>query len=345
MAVEVSAIGRPALSRLLAVAAALLITGNCARSSTLPHGLTDAEFRGLMDGLSEPAGSFDISDNLVSNEPRVAENARWITSSGGAYIGVGPEQNFTYIAQARPEIAFVIDIRRENRNLHLLYKALFELSRDRADFASMLFSRLRPTDLSSRASADALFDAFGRVAPSSALLVQTVSLVRAKLMEGHGLPLTSADLDDIQRALTAFYEAGPAIDFWGTRKADPKSLRPSDRKLMTMVDNTGQARSFLSSEGAFAFVKDLHVRNLIVPLVGDFGGAGVIRRVGAYVAQHGAVVTTFYGSNVPVYLTVQQHRAYCGHLASLPAARGASYVDNDSVRPLRAKLEDCARMR
>jgi len=102
-----------------------------------------------MESLSEPAGRFDISDNLVSNEPRVAENARWISGSGGAYIGVGPEQNFTYIAQSRPDIAFVIDIRRENRNLHLLYKALFELSRDRADFVSMLFSRLRPPDLSS----------------------------------------------------------------------------------------------------------------------------------------------------------------------------------------------------
>ena len=318
---------------------------SCARSSTLPRSLTDAEFRGLMDHLSEPAGTYDISDNLVSNEPRVAENARWITSSGGAYIGVGPEQNFTYIAQSRPDIAFVIDIRRENRNLHLLYKALFELSRDRADFVSMLFSRLRPADLSSRASADALFDAFDRVQPSSALLAQTVSLVRAKLVEGHGLPLIPQDLDDIHRALMAFYDAGPAIDFWGSRPADPKSLRPSYRKLMTMVDNTGQARSFLSSERGFRFVKELHARNLIVPVVGDFGGAGVIRRVGAYIAEHGAVVKTFYGSNVPVYLTVQQNRAYCGYLASLPVARGASYVDNDSVRPLRAKLDDCSRVR
>ena len=297
-----------------------------------------------MDSLSEPAGRFDISDNLVSNEPRVAENARWISGSGGAYIGVGPEQNFTYIAQSRPDMAFVIDIRRENRNLHLLYKALFELSRERAEFVSMLFSRLRPMDLSSRASADAVFDAFDRVEPSAALLAQTTSLVRAKLVEAHGLTLGPEDISDIQRALEAFHDAGPAIDFWGSREADAKSLRPSYRKLMTMVDNTGQTRSFLSSEHAFAFVKDLHARNLIVPVVGDFGGAGVIRRVGAYLAGHGAVVRTFYGSNVPVYLTVQQNRIYCGYLASLPAARSATYVDNDSVRPLRAKLEDCARV-
>jgi hypothetical protein len=337
--------GRFAFYRLLAVAAAIAMAGSCGRQSSLPRSLTDADFRDLMESLSEPAGTFDISENLVSNEPRVAENARWIATSGGAYIGVGPEQNFTYIAQARPDIAFVIDIRRENRNLHLLYKALFELSRDRADFVSMLFSRLRPAELSSRASADALFDAFDRVAPSEGLLVQTGALVRAKLTGGHGLPLMREDLDDIQRALKAFYDAGPAIDFWGARKADPRSLRPSYRKLMTMVDNTGQTRSFLANESVFGFVKDLQTRNLIVPVVGDFGGAGVIRRVGTYLAGHGVDVRTFYGSNVPVYLTVQQNRVYCGYLASLPASRRASYIDNDSVRPLRAKLEDCARIR
>jgi len=337
---------RPAFYRLLAVVAGVfLFSPGCGRSSSIPHSLTDVDFRGLMESLSEPAGTFEISDNLVSNEPRVAENARWLTTSGGAYIGVGPEQNFTYIAQSRPDIAFVIDIRRENRNLHLLYKALFELSRDRADFVSMLFSRLRPADVTSRASADALFDAFDQVPPSAALLTQTVSLVRAKLADNQGLPLTPEDLHYIQRALQAFHDAGPAIDFWGSRKADPRSLRPSYRKLMTMVDNSGQTRSFLSAESVFAFVKDLQARNLIVPVVGDFGGAGVIRRVGTYLAEHRADVRTFYGSNVPVYLTVQQNRTYCGYLTALPASRRASYVDNDSVRPLRAKLEECSRIR
>ena len=59
-------------------------------------------------------------------------------------MGVGPEQNFTYIAVTRPAIAFIVDIRRGNLDLHLMYKALFELSADRADFVSRLFSRKRP---------------------------------------------------------------------------------------------------------------------------------------------------------------------------------------------------------
>jgi hypothetical protein len=88
----------------------------------------------------------------VSNEPHVSENARWLHSTGGVYVGVGPEQNFSYIATLHPSTAFIIDIRRENLDLHLMYKALFELSTDRVDFVSRLFSRPRPANLPSSAS-------------------------------------------------------------------------------------------------------------------------------------------------------------------------------------------------
>jgi hypothetical protein len=42
-------------------------------------------------------------------------------------------------------VAFVIDIRRGNRDLHLMYRALFELAHDRAEFVSLLFSIPRPS--------------------------------------------------------------------------------------------------------------------------------------------------------------------------------------------------------
>ena len=47
---------------------------------------------------------------------------------GGAYLGVGPEQNFNYIAAIRPAITVIFDIRQQAVMQHLLFKALFELS-------------------------------------------------------------------------------------------------------------------------------------------------------------------------------------------------------------------------
>ncbi len=67
---------------------------------------------------------------------------------GGVYLGVAPEVNFSYITAIKPRMAFIIDIRRGNLHEHLLYKALFEMASDRADFLSRLFSRKRPAGLS-----------------------------------------------------------------------------------------------------------------------------------------------------------------------------------------------------
>ncbi len=182
--------------------------------------MSDREFWNLSEALSEPAGTFSLSDNLVSNEPRLAENARWLRPTGGAYIGVGPEQNFSYIARLRPAMAFIIDIRRENRSLHLLYKALFELSSDRADFVSRLFSRPRPAGLQSNESVDDLFKRYDGVPPSREQYSRNAALIRERLLSTHALPLSPADLEWIDRVFRAFYADGPSIQFWDSSPAD-----------------------------------------------------------------------------------------------------------------------------
>ena len=259
----------------------VLATSACGRGEALPGALDDQTWWRLIETLSEPAGTFDLSDNFVSNEPDYADRARWLRPSGGAYLGVGPEQNFSYIAALRPDMAFIIDIRRENQSLHLLYKALFELSGDRVEFVSRLFSRPRPPGLASSASADEIFQRFDAVPPSRVLYDATAALVRERLLTVHRLPLSEADLQWIARASEAFFVDGPDIQFWGDRTV--AAARPSYRTLMTAKDMTRQARSYLAAEGAFAFVKDLQMRNLVVPIVGDFGGPCAMRRVGDFV--------------------------------------------------------------
>src|SRR5207249_7406317 len=115
----------------------------------LPAQLTDEEFWRLSSESSEPDGNFR-SDNLLSNEsyfqfviPKLNETA----TPARVYMGVGPEQNFTYIAAMKPKIAFIVDIRRGNLELQLMYKALFELSKDRVEFVSRLFSKKTPERL------------------------------------------------------------------------------------------------------------------------------------------------------------------------------------------------------
>jgi hypothetical protein len=324
-----------------ALVAAVLLSSIACRRSTLPAALSDQEFWTLIETLSEPGGSFELSENLVSNERRFAESARWLRSTGGVYIGVGPEQNFSYIARLRPAMAFIVDIRSENRSLHLLYKALFELSNDRPEFVSRLFSRPRPAGLTSSASVDEIFRSYDAVAPSRDEFTRNAHLIRERLLTTRRLPLSASDLEAIERALEAFYADGPKIQFWGSRSVDTDTVRPSYRELMTATDFAGRQRSFLADDGGFRFIKDLHSRNRIVPIVGDFGGPTALRRVGDYVRSHHDLIHAFYGSNVSVYLTRAQTSAFCRNLISLPVTPRTVFIDNDGVRPLSTRLQSC----
>jgi hypothetical protein len=309
------------------------------RSSTIPARLSDAEFWGLSTRLSETPGTFDHSDNLVSNEIRYVHLARVLRSTGGIYIGVGPEQNFSYIARLEPAMAFIIDIRQRNRNLHLLYKALFELSTDRAEFLSNLFSRQRPSSDQSQATVQELFEHFDRTKPDARLYQANFQVIRDHLLTTHGFALSAADLEWIDYAFTAFYMGGPDLHYG--RLGASESPGPSYRALMTAADVGGHNRSFLATEESFAVVKDLHTRNMIVPIVGDFAGPDAIRGVSEYIRQHNGVVKAFYASNVEVYLNRQQTGTFCGSLTTLPHDSGTWFIGSKAMQPFVTKLKSC----
>src|SRR5262245_32498828 len=139
--------------------ASLLIITAVHAADTLPASVTDQAFWKMIDDFSEEGGSFAF-EMFMSNEATfqtVLPALLTRVPPGGVYLGVAPEQNFTYIAALRPRMAFIIDIRRENMLEILMYKALFELSTNRADFLSRLFSRKMPA-LDTQASVDQLFD-------------------------------------------------------------------------------------------------------------------------------------------------------------------------------------------
>src|SRR5436190_12909906 len=153
------------------VLAAIVLASSPRAAAKLPSRLTDAEFWQLSTSASESDGYFR-SDNLTSNELgflHVIPELVARTKPGEAYLGVGPEQNYTYIAATRPAMAIIFDIRRGNLLLQLMYKSIFELTKNRADFVSMLFSRPRPDGMTSAITVVDLFNAFGSIARDEAL--------------------------------------------------------------------------------------------------------------------------------------------------------------------------------
>jgi hypothetical protein len=298
-------------------------------SADLPDRIADQEFWSLTETLSEPNGSFR-SDNLLSNEIQlqsIIPDLLARTSPGGVYLGVGPEQNFTYIAALKPKLAFIIDVRRGNLQLQLMYKALFELSADRADFVSRLFTKKRPDGLGVQSTAADLMNAYWDV-PTSAdsIYQQNLQAIIGQLTKNHQFPLSSADLEGIEYVYHSFYWFGPAISY-NSSSTGQAGGRTTYADLMMLTDRTGESRSYLATEANFALMRDLESKNLIVPVVGNFAGPKALRAVGGYVRDHGATVTAFYLSNVEQYLNMDGiWPAFCANVATLPLDENSTFI-------------------
>jgi hypothetical protein len=315
------------------VAAVLWSAPGLRAADTLANQIDDAAFWTLVEDASEPSGAFQ-SNNFLSNETgfqAVIPQLKQFTRPDGVYLGVGPEQNFTYIVAIRPKIAFIIDIRRQNMLEHLIYKALFEMSANRADFLSRLFCLQRPAGLSDRSTADELFSAY-RFAPSdSEAFAKNLQDIKDLLLKTHAFGLTREDESDIGRIYTAFHDFGPEINY--NSGAGRGGGMPNYGELMTATDLQGEQRSYLASEENYQVIRDLERRNLVVPLTGDFGGQKAIRAVGQYLHDHGATVTAFYLSNVERYLFqstgVNQNGGWTNfynNVATLPLDSSSTFI-------------------
>jgi hypothetical protein len=307
-------------------------------ADTLPAKLTDAEFWRLSGDLSEPNGSFR-TDNLLSNELRYPEVLAELVKRvkpGGVYLGVGPEQNFNYITAIRPRMAFITDVRRGNLHAQLMYKALFELSSDRAEFVSRLFTKPRPAGLTSATTAPELMQAFWNadVATSpQAMYEQNLQQINDLLTKKHTLPLPKDDLDGIAYVYYNFYWFGPSITYSSSSNGNGGrgNTTATYHQLMSALDSNGVPSSFLATEDSFRFMKEMEERNLIVPVVGNFGGPKALKAVGQYVRDHGAVVSAFYISNVEQYL--QQDGIwgiFCANVASMPLDEQSTFIRSQS---------------
>jgi hypothetical protein len=299
------------------------------QTNRLPARLTDKEFWRLIVEFSEPGGYFQ-SDNLVSNE-RPFQNvvpALKQLPRGGVYLGVAPEQNFTYIAALEPRIAFILDIRRGNLVAHLMYKALIELSPDRAEFVSRLFSRRRPAAVSRSSTVQELFAAYADadVEPDAAYYRENLKAVADQLTKVHGFELGAEDLIQLEAIFGMFFQHGPGLTYASSQGRGGRNM-PSYAELQMGMDLDGHPRAFLASEESYGLLRAMEQKNLIVPIVGHFSGPKALKAIGRYLAARGATVTAYYTSNVEQYLFQNGvWQAFYANVATLPVDERSTFI-------------------
>jgi len=301
-------------------------------ASSIPAQLSDSELWKMVSTYSEPGGTFRF-ENFLSNEiyfQNVIPALKARVQPGGIYMGVGPEQNIT-------------DIRRQNMLELMMYKALFEMAPDRADFISLLFSRKRPAGLSANSTADALFFAYRSVIEDPALFQENLQAIKDLLVKTHKFSLDADDLAGIEKVYSIFFDYGPNVDYnsggggpgggYGGFGRGRGFAGVTYADLMTSNDQqglnsrTGKNRSFLATEQNYQYLRDMELNNLIVPLVGDFAGPQAIRAIGGYAREHGTTVTTFYLSNVEQYLFMDGVQAkFYKNVETLPIDATSTFI-------------------
>jgi len=300
----------------------LLLSGlllGCVPKASVPRHTGFAE---LIAQLSEEGGYFP-SDNLISNESgyqKVLEKLDALDVRGGVYIGVGPEQNFTYIAQVRPVRAFILDIRLDNLLQHLMFKALFVLAHNRAEYLSLLLSR--PLGQSSKrldkATIGELVTTLDQINPNQSQFQTNLKKISSLIENRFGVVLTADDHTRLEYIYRNFFHAGFDLRY---ESHIQRSWRwfPTLRELLLETDLSGRQRNFLASEDDFQFLKRLQEQDLIIPVTGDFAGPKALRAIGEQVRQMGERVSVFYTSNVEFYLMQQDSfTAFVENVKGLP---------------------------
>jgi hypothetical protein len=294
-----------------------------------PDLLSAAEFSRIIREFSEEEGSFP-SDNWTSNETsylHVVEKLRELHATGEAYIGVGPEQNFTYLAKVRPRTAFIIDIRRQAVIQHLLYKAIFQQADSRAEFLALLLSRPLVKEEVSNSIQDAI--EFFKKAPSPQdLFDQNLTRARKIIEEDFQFPLNESDWERLKYCYAAFRNSGLSISYASGGAGWPGyGPYPTLADLVLQADPNGNLGNFLANEDDFRFIRRMQRQNRIIPIVGDFAGTKALDAIGKYLRDNGYTVAAFYTSNVEQYLFQNEvFGAFVENVARLPIGSNSVFI-------------------
>ena len=246
-----------------------------ATAPAVPDRLSDREFWTLVTEMSEPNGQFR-SDNLLSNE---------------IYLSVRPQR-------PRPADADEprLSRRRPGAELHLYRRRQAEdgVHRRRAPrqpaSASHVQGDLRDVERPRRLRLPpVLAQAAGgacrhrrRRTTSSMRSTSRSRARRSSRRTSSGCSITSRrsgifglsqeDLAGIEYVYGNFSWHGPGLSYWSTGGVGGGRNAPTYWDLMVADDGKGQMRSFLANDDNFKVMKDLHEKNLLVPVVGNFAG-------------------------------------------------------------------------
>ena len=172
-----------------------------------------------------------------------------------------------------------------------------------------------------------MFDAFNRAPSNEKLFAEEPAGRPRSPVKRHGFTLSADDRRSIDYIYRAFYSEGPDLRYSFPRQQVGARWFPNYVELMTKTDLGGQNHSYVANEENYRLLREFERNNLLVPLVGDFGGDKALQSVGRYLREHGATANFFYTSNVEQYLfQTDAWQKYYKNVARLPLDNNSTFI-------------------
>lgn len=278
-------------------------------------------YKALIDRLGEPPSGPASADNLMTNEDSIATVLDRLAElpAGLAYLGVGPDQNFSMIAAARPSKALILDYRTKNRNLHLLHKAIVEATGDRVAYLNAFWARSPVIDAPARADPARLVAAYAAAPMRPELLAESRARVR-QFLENQGFR-AEPDLAEIATIQARLAGPGPEARFLALK------MYPAIGRLIAMKSRSGRPGHWLAGDAAYDAVRQLHQASAFLTIVADWAGTDALPKIAAYLSESRLKVGCIYVSDVEFFLFRSGlFGRYVANLARLPIADEAVIV-------------------
>ncbi len=300
------------------------VTAALASQARLPGGDASKpgpDYRATLDRLSEPPTGPVSADNLMTNEDSIASVLDRVSQlpGGTAYLGVGPDQNFSLIAAARPSVALILDYRTKNQHLHLLHKSLIEQSANRSAYLSRLWARSPVIDAAARGDAARLVAAYAAAPLKPDMLEESREAVRRSLLD-MGFR-SETDLAEIARIQARLAGPGPDARFLALR------MYPPIGRFIAMKTRSGRPGHWLADDSLYMAMRQLQQADALLPVVADWAGSRAMPKTAAYLSKKRSKVGCVYVSDVEFFLfRAGSFDRYVANLVRLPIADEAVIV-------------------
>jgi hypothetical protein len=262
-------------------------------ASSLETSLTDAVQASNYASDCFVTSEAGYNDVLVRRVPAGEETT-------GAYVGVGPDQNFIYAGVLRPRLVLIVDARMDNLLEHLVFKLLMEQTKTPLEYLAALFSRkLQPGPLV-EPRPESLLAAFDALPVSAAAHESTVKWIKAELRRRWGV--LAPYLHRVDYLCGEFFTRQLDVTSVSATLLANLDFVPTMREVIEARETHGVNLHYLTDPGRYGYVRSLQVNDRIIPVLGNISSQRSIAQVNDLLRRSGEAVSHLYLSNLEEFL-------------------------------------------